>query len=98
MICNVIDRRSRPYRWKRVNAVIEAVAHDNSCRDADQTGEASPHDVLDHDHRDGLCVHDAIAWANDQRCPVTLYIYDCGEREDTRRAHFEATESRFERR
>lgn len=42
MIRNIIDRRDRSYRWKTVNAIIEAVEHDNSCADADQAPEASP--------------------------------------------------------
>jgi hypothetical protein len=94
MIWNVIDRRSRPYRWKRVNVIIEAVEHDNSCVDADQAEEASPLEVIDYDHRDDVSIHDAITWANQQRCPVTLYIYDFND--TTRQAHFAADGNRFE--
>jgi hypothetical protein len=31
MIWNIIDNRSRPYCWKRINAIAEATCHDNSC-------------------------------------------------------------------
>ena len=78
MIWNVIDRRTRPYRWKRVNAIIEAVEHDNSVADADQASESSSLDVIDYDQREGVTVREAIDWANNQRCPITLYLYDDG--------------------
>jgi hypothetical protein len=35
MICNIIDKRARPYRWREVNAIIEATSHDNAWADAD---------------------------------------------------------------
>lgn len=94
MIWNIIDRRDRPYRWKTVNAVIEAVEHDNSVIDADQAPEADVHFVVDYAQREAVSVHEAIAWASEQKCPVTLYLYDEGagiEREE----HFEAQAVRF---
>lgn len=36
MIWNIVDRRSRAFRWKLINAIIEAIEHDNSVADADQ--------------------------------------------------------------
>jgi hypothetical protein len=36
MITNIIDRRKRPYRFWKVNAIVEAAWHDNSVNDADQ--------------------------------------------------------------
>ena len=42
MIWNIIDCRTRPYRWKRVNAIIESIEHDNICADADQAPEGEP--------------------------------------------------------
>jgi hypothetical protein len=94
MIWNIIDRRERPYRWKTVNAVIEAVEHDNSVNDADQAPDADVRLVVDYAQREALSVHEAIAWASEQRCPVTLYLYDEGagiEREE----HFQAQAVRF---
>lgn len=35
-IVNIIDRRTRPYRFKVVNAIVEAAWHDNSVADSDQ--------------------------------------------------------------
>ena len=35
MIWNIIDNRTRPYRWAHINAIIEAAWHDNSCADTD---------------------------------------------------------------
>lgn len=93
MICNIIDLRMRAYRWKRVNAIIEAVEHDNSCLDADQAVETPPPLVIDHDRRDDVSVQEAIVWANQARCPVTLYLYDADG--DTTDAHFRFTENRF---
>ena len=78
MIWNIIDRRTRPYRWQRVNAIIEGVEHDNSVADADQAPESGPLEVIDYDQREGVTVKEAIDWANNQRCPITLYLYDDG--------------------
>ncbi len=78
MLWNVIDKRTRPYRWREVNAIVEAVEHDNSCHDADQAPESDPSLVVDYDALEAVSVQEAIAWANAQRCPVTLYLYDLG--------------------
>ena len=94
MIWNIIDRRSHPYRWKCVNAIIEAVEHDNSCIDADQAPESSATEVVDYDQRKGISISEAVIWASARRCPVTLYLYDEGkgtENED----HFNFCECRF---
>lgn len=93
MIWNVIDRRTRPYRWKRVNAIIEAVVHDNSYLDADQAAETPVLLVIDRDRRDDVSVQEAITWATQARRPVTLHIYDADN--DTTDLHFRFTESRF---
>ena len=76
MICNIIDRRTRPYPWREVNAIIEATSHDNACEDADQQ-RPTDHD-LTYDQRENVTVAEAIAWANEEVCPVTLYLYDKG--------------------
>jgi hypothetical protein len=77
MICNIIDRRTRPYRWRRVNAVIEATSHDNACADSDQQAQ-SDEDVT-YEVREGISLADALKWAMNGPSPVTLYIYDEGE-------------------
>lgn len=79
MIWNIIDRRERPYRWKTVNAVIEAVEHDNSVEDSDQADPFDVRTILDYDERNGISVNDAVAWASEQKSPVTLYLYDQGK-------------------
>lgn len=93
MIWNVIDRRTRPYRWKRLSAIIEAIEYENSCLDADQAAETSPLSVIDHDKRDDLSVQEAILWAEQAKCAVTLYLYDADN--DNPDVHFQFTESRF---
>ena len=77
MIWNVIDRRNRPFRWKRVNAIIEAVENDNACDDSDQA-PWDP-DNIDYDKRKSVSVAEAIAWANKVPSAVTLYLYDEGD-------------------
>lgn len=77
MLWNIIDRRKRPYRWKIVNAIVEAVEHDNSCLDADQALD-SEHPVT-YDALEAVSVNEAIKWAMEQPSPVTLYLYDDGE-------------------
>jgi hypothetical protein len=76
MILNIFDRRKRPYRWKRFNAIVEATSHDNSKSDTDQA-EGSPDDIV-YDQREGVSLEDAIAWANSLPGGVTLFLYDEG--------------------
>ena len=78
MLWNIIDNRTRPYRWREVNAIVEAVEHDNSCTDADQAPESDPRLTVDYDALEAVSVHEAVVWAIEQPCPVTLYIYDLG--------------------
>ena len=76
MIWNIIDNRKRRYRWKRINAIIEATWHDNPGTDSDQA-ESSPDDIV-YDQREGVSLADAIAWANSLPSGVTLFLYDEG--------------------
>ena len=78
MIWNVIDRRSRPYRCSKINAIVEAAWHDNAVQDADQAPEATAGTEVVYDQREGVSLNEAINWANAQTCPVTLYLYDEG--------------------
>ena len=77
MIFNIVDRRTRPYRWREVNAIIEATSQDNACTDSDQL-EQSDQDIT-YDALDNVSLQEAVAWADAQQCAVTLYIYDKGE-------------------
>lgn len=56
MIWNIIDRRDRPYRWREVNAIVEAVEHDNSCADADRAPESDPSLTVDYAEREAVSV------------------------------------------
>ncbi|ESQ90778.1 hypothetical protein ABAC460_08070 [Asticcacaulis sp. AC460] len=79
MIANIIDKRTRPYRWKRIQAIIEAVWHDNACADSDQADVGTEDgEYILYDARDGISVSEAISWAHGFVCPVTLYLYDEG--------------------
>ncbi|WP_326525593.1 hypothetical protein [Sphingomonas sp.] len=61
-----------------MNAIVEAVEYDNSCADADQAPASDPAITVDYDALEAVSVQKAIAWANGQLCPVTLYLYDLG--------------------
>lgn len=76
MIWNIRDQRKRPYRWKRINAIIEATWHDNTAPDSDQA-ERKPN-ATEYAEREGISVADAIAWANAHPDAVTLFLYDDG--------------------
>jgi len=76
MICNIIDKRTKPYRWREVNAIIEATSHDNACQDADR--QMPTDDDLTYDERENVTLAQAIAWANGESSAVTLYLYDKG--------------------
>ncbi|MCI3135024.1 hypothetical protein [Phenylobacterium aquaticum] len=94
MIGNIIDRRKRPYRWRAVKAVVEAIEHDNSVPDADQAAEADVNTVVDYHERLSISVRDAILWATELPCEVTLYLYDLGGGPEGT-VHFDAQAIRF---
>lgn len=94
MIWNIIDRRQRPYRWKIVNAVIEAVEHDNSVEDADRADQFDLSTIIDYDERTGISVNAAVEWASQQKGPVTLYLYDQGRGTEAEE-HFHSQGIRF---
>jgi hypothetical protein len=77
VIYNIIDKRMRPYRWRKINAIIEATAHDNSCADSDQQPESD--DDVTYDQREGISLAEAVQWAISAGSPVTLYLWDEGD-------------------
>jgi hypothetical protein len=79
MIWNVVDLRERRYRWAKINAIIEATWHDNTCKDTDTAPVVRDEDEVTYDEKEGISLHEAINWANRQSCPVTLYLYDEGK-------------------
>lgn len=76
MICNIVDRRTQPYRWREVNAIIEATSHDNACENADQ--QPPTDDDVIYDQLENVTLQEAVAWANAEPGAVTLYLYDQG--------------------
>ena len=77
MIANIIDGRKRRHRWKKINAVIEPTSHDNRVEDADQIDEPGL-DAPTYDRRLAVSVAEAVAWAMEIPCDVTLCLYDLG--------------------
>ena len=71
-IANVIDRRKRPYRYRKINAVIEASAHDNNVLDADQSHGGGP----DYSELEHASLADVILWAQTFSGEITLFLYD----------------------
>lgn len=75
MIANIIDNRKRRYRWKKINAIIEPTYHDIDIDDADEIDDPGL-DAPVYDRRIAISVADAIAWATEIDCPVTLFLHD----------------------
>jgi hypothetical protein len=77
-ILNIIDRRKKPYRFKRVNAIIEPTRHDNSVKDGDRAGRNPKQDKawIGYDEKEHVDVAYAIQWASKHKDSVTLYLYD----------------------
>jgi hypothetical protein len=74
-IVNIVDRRKRQYRFKKINAIVEAAWHDNSLDDADQV--ASPaEDGPNYAQMEHVALSDAVTWADSFAWPVTLFLYD----------------------
>jgi hypothetical protein len=76
MLCNIIDHRTRPYRWRKVNAIIEATSHDNGVADSDQASSGG--ETVDYEQREAISLEAAVTWAIQQASPVTLFLYDEG--------------------
>jgi hypothetical protein len=72
-ITNILDQRKRHYRFRKINAIVEAAWHDNSCPDADQVGDIRGPDYQEREH---ISLQEAVRWANEWDAPVTLYLYD----------------------
>ena len=95
MLWNIIDKRTLSYRWREVNAIVEATEHDNSCKDADQAPESDPMVTVDYEALEAVSVSEAVRWAESQPCPVTLYLYDLGSG-FANEEHFTNLEVRFD--
>jgi hypothetical protein len=76
MIQNISDKRTRPYRWLRVDVIAEPTWHDNSCPDSDQ----APQDAREPGYaaKKNISLADAINWVAAMPLPMTLYVYDGG--------------------
>jgi|ERR1700722_15399997 hypothetical protein len=61
MIWNIIDKRTRPYRWKAITAIVEPTYHDNTVPDSDQTED--PINDVPYDQRAEISLADAVIWA-----------------------------------
>lgn len=75
MIWNIVDGRKQKYRWRIINAVIENIAHDNSCKDSDQFDEANEEATM-YEQRKNISLHEAIEWAEKSPGKLTLYLYN----------------------
>ena len=61
MISNIIDRRTRQYRWKKITAIVEPTDHDDAVSGSDE--EIPEPGSIVYDERAEISVADAIAWA-----------------------------------
>lgn len=77
-IGNIVDRRKRQHRFKKVNAVIEPTRHDNRVRNADRAKLNPKMDKawMGYADMEHITVESAIAWAGGHMDLVTLYLYD----------------------
>jgi len=74
MINNIIDDRTKKYRWKSVFAIVAPTWHGNGCQNSDQTFPGK--NSITYDDRDGVSVTDAVSWAHSFGFPVTLHLQD----------------------
>lgn len=78
-IANIIDKRTRPYRWKHVTAIVEATFHDNTGVDSDQAESQGDTVDVDYDSLEDVSLAEAVAWAQSFEGNVTLFLYDLGD-------------------
>lgn len=78
MLTNIVDRRKRPYRFMKINAVIEPARHDNSVKDSDKAKPSRKMDKawIGYDEKEHVSLADALMWATNHKDEVTLYLYD----------------------
>jgi hypothetical protein len=74
-IFNIVDHRKHPYRFKKINVVVEATWHDNRVRDhlADQVPTDKGPDYEEKEH---ITLAEALSWGESFSTPVTLFLYD----------------------
>ncbi|MEE9346664.1 MAG: hypothetical protein V3U82_00615 [Robiginitomaculum sp.] len=77
MLCNIIDAWDNPYKWAKLNAVIENTSHDNGIEASDHS-EAPDCGGIVFECRYNISLNEAIIWAESQKFPVTLFLYDEG--------------------
>jgi dTDP-glucose pyrophosphorylase len=77
VIANIIDRRKRRYRWRKITAIVEATYHDNICADSDQAEDDA--NAVTYDQREEISLAKAVIWAQAFPSAVTLYLYDLGD-------------------
>lgn len=75
-INNIVDHRKKPYRFKKINAVIEATWHDNKVKDSDFIVKNEDDEGPTYEESEHTTLADAVLWAQSFTAPVTLYIYD----------------------
>lgn len=81
MIINIVDGRKHKFRWKNIEAIIEAVQHDNNLKKfpgSDNYDTPASEDWCGYEERVGISLQDAIIWASEFPHPVTLFIYEVG--------------------
>lgn len=79
MILNIVDRRTNPYLWKKVDAVIEPTWHDNVIKKTvTDVAEKTPENWIGVEEKESISLADAITWASAHHDGVTLYLYDDG--------------------
>ncbi len=77
-ICNILDMRTRKFRWKTVDAIVEATAQDNRNKDADEAPASNPPEFYTFEELTEISVQEAICWAQQFEFPVTLTLLDGG--------------------
>lgn len=75
-ILNIVGRRVRRYRWKKITVIAEAASHDNSCKDTDR---AKFYGGMGYEELPKTSLSDAIVWASTLPFQATLYLYDYGK-------------------
>ena len=77
-LVNIVDFRANSYRFRKIDAVVEATWHDNRIKNADHVtyvavaGGDGPH----YAKRSAISVSEAIEWADTFFTAVTLSLHD----------------------
>lgn len=85
MLFNVVDHRTKKFRWAEITAIVEPTIHDETCVESDVVPAGlREYTGVGYAEKPKCSFQEAVKWAEEFDFPVTLYVYDLGDGISTR--------------